>query len=227
MSLYALVVLVALTSPLRTHAPNTHNLRPDFETSFSHTLSTMVQVDWGPMSQRWYVKGQETTGIICRVAQQRTQDDASSHGVAKISGEGMCMAEPANSHRYWRQVWETNDAASRISPGGGRTAIWRRMIFEAGRPTAGHPSSCPRLSLPFMYLWLLVDSHSCVMAQAAPRDSLCLWNSSPCRDLRGGSPTRHAGDLHRCGRTFRRSIGGDAAEHREVRQRFPHPARSR
>jgi hypothetical protein len=70
--------------------------------------------------------------------------------------------------------------------GVGHTAIWRPMICEAGRPTAGYPSSCPRLSLVFMYLWLLGDSHSCIMAQVAfaPRDP---W---PCRDLRRGRPTR-------------------------------------
>jgi hypothetical protein len=50
------------------HAPNTHNLRPKFETSLSHTLSTMVQVDRESMSERWNMKGQETTGTICRVA---------------------------------------------------------------------------------------------------------------------------------------------------------------
>jgi hypothetical protein len=83
MSVYALVIFVARTSPLHKHAPNTYKLRPTFETSLSHALSTMVQVDREPMSERWNMKGQETTGTICRVAQQRTQDDASSHGVAR------------------------------------------------------------------------------------------------------------------------------------------------
>jgi hypothetical protein len=202
MSVYALVIFVARTSPLHKHAPNTYKLRPTFETSLSHALSTMVQVDREPMSERWNMKGQETTGTICRVAQQRTQDDASSHGVARPQEKGCaCPSREiriGTGDRCGRQTMRQPE----YRQGGGHTAIWRTMICEAGRPAAGHPSSCPRLSLLFMYLWLLGDSHSCVMAQVAfaPRDS---W---PCRGSRRGRPARHAGDLHRCGRTLRRSI---------------------
>jgi hypothetical protein len=98
------------------------------------------------------MKGQETTGIICRVAQQRTQDDASSHGVAKISREGMCMAEPGKSHRYWRQVWETNDAASRISLGGWPHSNLAADDFRGGPPYSRTskllPSSLSSIHVP-------------------------------------------------------------------------------
>jgi hypothetical protein len=173
------------------------------------------------------IKGQETTGTICRVAGQLTQDDATSHGVARSQMKGCaCLSRRiliGAGDRYGRQTLRRPE----YRQGGGRTAIWQPMICEAARPTADDPSSCHRLLLLLMYLCLLVECHLHDGAgRLAPRAVLLALPSQLMAVSRGSRPTLHAGDWQRCWSTLRRSIESDAAR-QGGEATVPHPARSR